>query len=83
MAFSHPRHWHSNSINRRQNNKQGSSLVYHVVCNGLLLSHFPSCGIATRTLDVLDLLLFRHNHRHLCNGFIVACCHDHILERSA
>lgn len=83
LAFAYPLHRYSNGIGRWQNNKQGSSLVYHVVCNGLLLPNFPSCGLATRTLDVLDLLLFRNYHRHLCNGFIVTCCHDHILEHGA
>ena len=83
LAFSYPRHRHLNSIGRWQNNQQGSSLIHHVVCDALLLGHFPSHGLSTRTLDVLDLLLFRHHHRQLWNGFIVACCRNHLLERSA
>lgn len=83
VAFSYPRHRHRNSIDRWQNHHQGSSLVYHVVCNAVLLHHVPSHGLATRPFDILDLLLFRHHHRHLCNGFVVACCHDHLRERSA
>lgn len=83
MAFSYPRHRHWNSIDRRQNNQQGSGLIHHVVCDGLLLYHFPSHGLATRTLDILDLFLFRHHHRYLCHGFVVACCLDHLRKRSA
>jgi MFS family permease len=83
MAFSYPRHRHINSIDCWKGNQQGSSFVHHVVCNALLLSHFASNGLATCTFDVLDLFLFRDHHRHLCNGLIVACCHDHLRECSA
>ncbi|KAJ5162311.1 MFS general substrate transporter, partial [Penicillium capsulatum] len=58
MAIPYPHHRYRNRIGRWQNNQQGPSLIHYVICNALLLPHFPSHGPATRPLDVLDLLFF-------------------------
>lgn len=82
MAFSYSHNRHIDGIGSWESDQQGSSLVHHAVCNDLLFPHFSSHGLATRAFNVLDVFLYRHYHRDICNGLIVTCCHDHLLERS-